>query len=164
MSGNAIDRSVDNSSLWYASFCSQFSSEQVIPIKDIIGVAPWLLSDGVRFNGAVISLHTGIGCIVWEGGTWVSGYWKGGRWLDGIWVGGMWLDGFWGGGQWLGGTWRDGIWNDGIWEDGLWLDGEWNIGSWLGGIWEKGFWYGGKWVDGNWETGMIGNEISEFHP
>jgi len=126
-------------SINHASFCNQFSSNQKVPIEDILDIAPWLLSDGVRFNNAVMNINQKYKDIVWE-----SGVWLGGVFDSGIWESGVWLSGEWKSGIWCNGVWLIGEWNDGSWLDGFWHDGVWSYGYWKGGTWNSGTWKAGK--------------------
>jgi len=133
------------------SFGKQFSSSQVVSIDDVLASAPWLLSDGVKFNNAVISINE-YGRMVWESGTWVSGSWSAGIWLSGVWLSGIWYSGSWYNGIWLNGVWLSGVWWNGDWYGGSLHGGTWHTGSWYGGIWLNGVW-----LCGAWELGLIIN-------
>jgi len=101
-----------NGSIIFDSFIQQFSSKQVIDIEEIVAIAPWLLKSGVKFNNAVIRIHSNGDDIVWESGLWLGGEWFNGNWFDGDWQGGEWYNGDWKSGVWESGVWKTGYIND----------------------------------------------------
>jgi len=141
------------------SFSSQFSSNQVVPIIDVLDVAPWLLLSDVKFNNAVINIDDDCDdsndrSIIWDDGIWLDGSWIFGIWNSGIWLSGEWYSGNWLDGEWFSGIWHGGEWHTGKWHDGYWMYGYWYGGTWLDGDWHDGNWYDGTWLDGDWCVGV----------